>query len=175
MRSSIEPATVRTVAYTHLFTGADGRSHFQDRLIRLPVDEHGSWSSAMFSSEVMVRLVPKGWSSGFHVAPRRQFVINLRGTLEIVCSDGAIRLFGHRDILLADDRTGEGHKSSNLSGDRLILIISGDDVNLEALGCAMALGANPGAHEQAALALSSRPLCRCEAPLGRCEEQTGAR
>ena len=47
----------------------------------------------------------------WHNAPRRQFVVNLSGEVEIEVSDGAIRRFGPGSILLAEDVTGKGHIS----------------------------------------------------------------
>jgi quercetin dioxygenase-like cupin family protein len=42
----------------------------------------------------------------WHVAPRRQYVINLSGQSEIEIGDGTKRRFGPGDIFLADDTPG---------------------------------------------------------------------
>jgi uncharacterized cupin superfamily protein len=42
---------------------------------------------------------------------RRQFVINLEGSVEIITGDGSSRILGPGDILLAEDTTGRGHIS----------------------------------------------------------------
>ena len=47
----------------------------------------------------------------WHNAPRRQFVVNLTGEVEIQTSDGKVRRFGPGSILLAEDLTGKGHIS----------------------------------------------------------------
>jgi hypothetical protein len=47
----------------------------------------------------------------WHVAPRRQYVINLSGQSEVEIGDGTKLLFGPGDIFLADDTTGRGHIS----------------------------------------------------------------
>ena len=47
----------------------------------------------------------------WHVAPRRQYVINLSGHSEVEISDGTKLRFGPGDIFLADDTTGRGHIS----------------------------------------------------------------
>lgn len=44
-----------------------------------------------------------------HAAPRRQWVILLRGAFEIEVSDGTRRTFRPGDLLLAEDVTGRGH------------------------------------------------------------------
>jgi hypothetical protein len=56
----------------------------------------------------------------WHNAPRRQFVVNLTGTVEIVASDGEKRCLGPGSILLADDLTGKGHTSRGLGGEERI-------------------------------------------------------
>jgi hypothetical protein len=56
----------------------------------------------------------------WHNAPRRQFVVNLAGTVEIVASDGEKRLLGPGSILLAEDLTGKGHTSRGLGGEERI-------------------------------------------------------
>ncbi len=66
----------------------------------------------------------------FHPAPRRQFVVNLSGLVEIECGDGSKRRLGAGDILLADDTTGQGHITREIEGPRRgIFIFLRDDVN----------------------------------------------
>jgi len=47
----------------------------------------------------------------FHNAPRRQIVVPLEGEVEIETGSGEVRLITPGMALLADDRTGQGHKS----------------------------------------------------------------
>ncbi len=47
-------------------------------------------------------------------APERQYVIMLRGEVEIEASDGTVRRLGAGDILLAEDTTGKGHCSRSV-------------------------------------------------------------
>ena len=69
----------------------------------------------------------------FHQAPRRQFVIILTGAVEIECGDGTVRRLGAGDVLLADDTTGQGHISREVSGDRRSLFLPlPDDVDVSA-------------------------------------------
>lgn len=48
----------------------------------------------------------------FHNAPRRQIVVPLEGEVEIETGHGEVRLITPGMALLADDLTGQGHKSS---------------------------------------------------------------
>lgn len=108
---------------THLHTGADARSHFEDVELDLAPREDGvgiEFSEAV--QGVALRSVPIS-SSEYHTAPRRQLVIQLTGSGEIVCGDGTTRTFGPGDVLLVDDRTGQGHISREISGPRTQAVI----------------------------------------------------
>lgn len=52
-----------------------------------------------------------------HVAPRRQWVVVLRGRAAVTVSGGERREFGPGDVLLYEDTTGEGHLATPLSED----------------------------------------------------------
>ena len=48
----------------------------------------------------------------FHNAPRRQIVVPLEGEVEIEVDSGEVRLISPGMALLADDISGQGHKST---------------------------------------------------------------
>jgi quercetin dioxygenase-like cupin family protein len=64
-----------------------------------------------------------GWSTEYHTAPRRQLVVQLSGVGELECGDGSTRQLRPGDLLLADDTTGEGHRSREVEGPRRQLLI----------------------------------------------------
>ena len=49
------------------------------------------------------------FDSQTHPAPRRQWVVMLRGAMEIEVTDGTRRRFGPGDVVLGADATGRGH------------------------------------------------------------------
>jgi hypothetical protein len=106
-----------------IYTGADGRSHFEDLDIPLKPSNYGTLSDLVPSSGVIFRETPVGGALDFHVAPRRQFVITLAGLVEVECGDGTKRRFGPGDIMLADDTTGQGHITREVQGPRRSLFI----------------------------------------------------
>ena len=106
-----------------IYTGADGRSHFEDLDIPLKPSSYGTLSDFVPSSGVIFRETPVGGALDFHVAPRRQFVITLAGLVEVECGDGTKRRFGPGDIMLADDTTGQGHITREIQGPRRSLFI----------------------------------------------------
>lgn len=54
------------------------------------------------------------FDSAAHPAPVQQWVIMLRGTIEVTVSDGARRRFGPGDLVLAADTTGTGHVTTGI-------------------------------------------------------------
>jgi hypothetical protein len=106
-----------------IYTGADGRSHFEDLDIPLKPGKYGTLSDLVPAEGVIFRETPLGGALDFHVAPQRQFVITLAGLVEIECGDGTKRRFGPGDIMLADDTTGQGHITREVQGPRRSLFI----------------------------------------------------
>ena len=102
--------------YSHLYAGPDGKSHFNDVALFPDDKELGSLrTDPMKASSVFFTSSGKDYDLNWHNAPRRQFVITLEGTVEITASDGTIRRFGPGGIMLADDLTGQGHKTRVLN------------------------------------------------------------
>jgi hypothetical protein len=103
---------------TRVFTGDDNESHFEDvRLELIEQGEIGAISEMWPTKGVIFRKVKGDYNLGFHNAPRRQFVVNLTGSVDIEIGDGTVKRLGPGDILLAEDTTGRGHKSSNVAGE----------------------------------------------------------
>jgi hypothetical protein len=108
----------------HLYTGADGTSHFEDIPLDMTAGPNGT-GTELFSvvQGLLLREVPPGWAADYHNAPRRQLVVQLSGSGEIVCGDGTSRIVGPGDLLLCDDLTGQGHISREVSGPRAQAVI----------------------------------------------------
>ena len=106
--------------YTRIYADRNGESHFEDVEISMkpgPANA-GTISETIAAKGVMFR--QSGDFINWHNAPRRQFVVNLTGTVEIVASDGEKRRLGPGSILLAEDLTGKGHTSRGLGGEERI-------------------------------------------------------
>ena len=103
---------------TRVYTGFDGKSHFEDVEIEL-LDKGpmGSISSLWSAKGVLFRKVSGDYDLDFHNAPRRQFVVNLTGAVEIEVGDGTKRQLGAGSILLAEDTEGQGHISRSINGE----------------------------------------------------------
>ena len=88
---------------TRVYTGADGESHFEEIEVEIGKLQRGEG--------IVFRHALPGDVNDWHVAPRRQYVINLSGHSEVEIGDGTKLRFGPGDIFLADDITGRGHIS----------------------------------------------------------------
>ena len=100
-----------------IYTGDDGESHFEDVNIEMGEDGYGGLiSSPIAAKSVMFRRVEGDYHLDFHTAPRRQYVVNLTGSVEIETGHGEKRLLGAGDILQAEDTTGRGHISRSPDG-----------------------------------------------------------
>jgi len=101
-----------------IYTGADGESHFEDLDVDF-ADEgpYGRISRMVAAKGVLFREVGGDYDLDYHTAPRRQYVVNLTGSVEIEVGDGTKRVLGPGTILLAEDTTGRGHISRNVGGE----------------------------------------------------------
>lgn len=112
-----------------IYTGDDGRSHFED--VPVELSDRGTMgriSKLWKGAGVLFREVDGDYDLDFHNAPRRQLVVNLTGSVDIEVGDGTVRRLGPGEILLAEDTTGQGHISRAVAGEpRSCLFIPLDD------------------------------------------------
>ena len=102
--------------YARIYADENGDSRFE--VIEVPLVDYGSagfLSSTFEVSFLQFRETKSDYNWDFHVAPNRQFIILLDGEIEITTSLGEVRTFKGGDILLAEDTTGKGHKTRNLT------------------------------------------------------------
>ena len=101
-----------------IYTGADQQSHFEDVEIELRDSGAGGRMSKLHAAQgVVFRETGGDYDLGFHNAPRRQYVVNLSGRVEIEVGSGEKRVLGPGSILLAEDTTGQGHISRAVAGE----------------------------------------------------------
>jgi hypothetical protein len=107
------------VKYTRIYADAAGESHLQDVDPAMkPAGNASTMSELIAAKGVIFRETRSGeYLIDWHTAPRRQFVVNLTGEVEIEVSDGETRRFGPGSILLAEDTTGKGHISRGIGND----------------------------------------------------------
>lgn len=101
---------------TRVFTGPDGKSHFEDIDYALSESGVGLLSELIPVKGMIFRETPGNYDLDFHPAPRRQYIVNLDAAVEITVGDGSKRVIGAGEVLLAEDTTGQGHISRAVDG-----------------------------------------------------------
>ena len=110
------------VQITRIYSTDDGESHF-DEISEEGVEfrNYADYSRAIDAYGLSFRETGSQADDEpdlgvWHVAPRRQYVLFLRGKTEIEVSDGEKRILTSGDVLLVEDTFGRGHRNRRLSG-----------------------------------------------------------
>lgn len=103
-----------TKPYTKIVSTPAGGSIFEDAELdlvegRVVEGVPPFFVAALSGGQGVMYLRSDGFDSEPHPAPRKQWVVMLKGTIEVEVSDGARRRFGPGDFVLAADVTGSGH------------------------------------------------------------------
>ena len=93
------------MAIIRLYTGDDGETHIEE----LDLADYPELTTLQAARGIVFRRHEPGNSIDFHVAPRRQYIINISGDVEYVLGDGSVHRFGPGHVTLAEDLTGRGH------------------------------------------------------------------
>jgi hypothetical protein len=104
-------------SYARVVSTADGGSAFEEAELQLDGVQHspdgdgepGMLVAALGATGDLAFVRFGAFTEEFHQAAAPQWVIMLRGVIEVQVSDGTARRFGAGDILLATDTTGCGH------------------------------------------------------------------
>lgn len=109
--------------FVRLYTGPDGLSHFEEIDFPFP-DSNGSGPGEVNAGGVLYNRFPAGHDMGWNTAPRRQYVIGLKGSTLLTMRDGTSVQVGPGDVVLAEDTTGSGHHTKMVGDDdRISLVI----------------------------------------------------
>ena len=94
---------------TVLFTDADGRAKFREETLALSEGTpQAALSPLMASGGYQLRQSPVGFRSSFHCTGSPQWLIVLRGQMEIGLQDGSSRVFGPGEHFYSADTLPEG-------------------------------------------------------------------
>jgi hypothetical protein len=97
---------------TRLATGPDNRSFFED--IEVPLESRGDFGLFTLpepAKAVFFREIPPGYIYSWHNVVCREYVIMIDGQVEVEVGNGEKRIFRKGDVLLAEDLTGQGHRT----------------------------------------------------------------
>jgi hypothetical protein len=101
-----------------VFTGADNRTHIEE----LPKSSLPGANSIQTAAGVFFREYPANHFMDWHPAPRRQWVVLMKGTAEIGLEDGSSFRFEPGDAFLVEDTTGRGH-TTRIGSEPLVWIV----------------------------------------------------
>jgi len=101
----------------NLYEDESGESHWRDIEVEWVEETRGGSLSERFpATGIIFRRVPPTYDLDWHPAPRRQYIINLDGGVQITASDGEARAIGAGEVILVEDVTGKGHLSKSVGG-----------------------------------------------------------
>ena len=101
---------------TRIYSDPQGESYFAELDIELEdAGDIGAISAIRAVTGMIFRENHAGYDYDWHTAPRRQYIILLDGEIEIEVSDGEKRIFRGGDILLAEDTSGQGHRTRTIN------------------------------------------------------------
>jgi quercetin dioxygenase-like cupin family protein len=98
------------MAIIRIHAGPDGQSHFEEIEPRWePLGDRSERAELIPGSGIVMRRFEATRTNPWHHAPGRYAVFTLSGAVDIEIGDGTVRRLGPGDILIAEDRTGQGH------------------------------------------------------------------
>ena len=101
----------------NLYEDGQGESHWRDIEVEWASNSPGGKLSAPIPvSALIFRETQPDYDLDWHPAPRRQYIINLDGGVQITASDGEARTIGAGEVVLVEDITGKGHLSKSVGG-----------------------------------------------------------
>jgi quercetin dioxygenase-like cupin family protein len=101
----------------NLYADDKGESHWRDVEIKYTeATSAGKLSPRLPANGIIFREVQPDYDLDWHPAPRRQYIINLDGAVEITASDGEKRVIGPGEVFLVEDTHGKGHLSKAVAG-----------------------------------------------------------
>jgi quercetin dioxygenase-like cupin family protein len=103
----------------------DGSSRFVDEPVTFGPGLPGiTYSEVRPAIGTLLRRFEPEFASSWHPAGMRELAVMLSGRAEYEVSTGERRELGPGDVLLLEDTTGVGHRSRNLGGERVMLVIA---------------------------------------------------
>jgi hypothetical protein len=101
----------------NIYVDAKGETHFRDIEIELVEEkEFSKFSKRLPATGIIFRETSGDYDLDWHPAPRRQYIINLDGGVQITVSDGESRIIKAGEVILVEDTSGKGHLSKSVGG-----------------------------------------------------------
>ncbi len=92
----------------NLYVDAEGETHFRDIEVKWVEErEFSKYSARLPATGIIFRETSGDYDLDWHPAPRRQYIINLDGGVQITASDGESRIIGAGEVVLVEDISGK--------------------------------------------------------------------
>jgi hypothetical protein len=113
--------TAKAIAYTIISTDQSGNSCFRSGQEALLPAKLGSITKMLAVNTMFFGEGPEQ-EQDWHNPQQRLFIVVLSGIIQIEASNGELKNFNPGEILLAEDLTGKGHKTRNLSKEPVLYL-----------------------------------------------------
>jgi hypothetical protein len=101
----------------NIYVDDAGETHWRDIDVEWVEERNGSkLSKRLPATGIIFRETSGDYDLSWHPAPRRQYIINLDGGVQITASDGEARQIGAGEVILVEDVRGKGHLSKSIGG-----------------------------------------------------------
>jgi quercetin dioxygenase-like cupin family protein len=116
------------LTYPRVHAAPDGSSHFEDiavpmtPVVFVPGIPLVDVATPQPVTELQFARIEAGYTSDWHPAPRRQFVLILSGGLEVTVADGETRSFGPGSVFLVEDTAGTGHQTRAVGSGECVFV-----------------------------------------------------
>jgi quercetin dioxygenase-like cupin family protein len=108
--------------YSVLYGDAEGVTHFREDQLVWRGRTGGATTPQLDATKVgFVRIAAQS-KSDWHPAPRKQFLIVLKGSMEVEAQDGERKTFEPGSVLLVDDTGGRGHRTGALGKQEVLAV-----------------------------------------------------
>ena len=110
-----QSSKTKTIKITRIYA-EQGKSHFEAVEIETtlagfaPPAPPMSLSAWFPGEQVQLMSQPPGWAGGWHPAPKRFLFCILAGEFGVEVSNDERRQFGAGELVLVEDRSGQGHR-----------------------------------------------------------------
>jgi len=108
------------IKYLRIYSDSDGCSHFEIKAIGLESKDYAPPAPPLNTSVLesannsLFLELPVGWYGDWHTTPVRQWLILMTGECEFEAGDGERSIRKAGDVVLLDDKSGNGHKTKVL-------------------------------------------------------------
>lgn len=118
---------IHKIKYWKLYADKDGETHLKEEEFVMKNTDYSPPAPPVWvaprsrATGSTVVAFPVGWYGDYHPAPKPQWMIILKGTMEVEVSDGTKQIYPAGSFAFLDDKGSKGHISRNV-GDEVAVV-----------------------------------------------------